>query len=54
MKDKTFIVENPKTKERFTITGKSLEEALAQEMLDPEKWLLVFEPEPAEDELETE
>lgn len=54
MKDKTFIVENPKTKEQFTIKGKSLEEALEQEMLDPKKWLLVSEPEPAGDEPETE
>lgn len=53
MKDKTFIVENPRTKQQFTIKGKSLEEALAQEMLDPQIWLLVSEPEPAEDEPET-
>jgi len=49
MENKKFVVENPKTHQRFTIEGKSLKDALKQEGLDPEKWLQVKESAPSEE-----
>ncbi len=49
MDKKKFVVENPKTHQRFTIEGKSLKDALEQELLDPEKWLQVEESAPPEE-----
>ena len=50
MPDKEFTVVNPKTRQTFTITGKSLKNALEKEGLDPAIWVEV-KPEPeSEDE----
>jgi len=38
MVNKTFIVSHPKARSPITITGKTLEDALKKEGLDPETW----------------
>lgn len=52
MVNKTFIVSHPKARAPITITGKTLEEALEQEGLDPSVWKPVdIQPESEVEEL---
>ncbi|MBA7529162.1 hypothetical protein ES705_21354 [subsurface metagenome] len=50
MVDKTFIVTHARARASLTITGKTIEEALEREGLDPNIWKPVGQPEEAEEE----
>lgn len=50
MVDKTFIVTHAHARASITITGKTLEEALKKEGLNPDIWKLASEPVEAEEE----
>lgn len=46
MSDKTFVVTHARAREPLTIKGKTLEEALEKEGLDPNIWKPLVTPEP--------
>ncbi len=50
MADKTFVVTHAKARAPLTITGKTLEEALAKNGLDLSIWKPVGEPKEVEEE----